>query len=173
MTYAELLKNPDRVTEISWRELHEWVQQYPYVQGLRLLAVRKAKLENNADLQPLLELAATYSPNRRYLYDFLQQPRQFFEQDKNQKTGENTTTETETTEAVEVAVEKEEKVAVADKVEADAEAEIAIGSEDGSEDGVEKLSERRKVLVTGALGEFVRSCRDVLTGAFHLHYPKP
>jgi hypothetical protein len=30
----------------------------------------------------------------------------------------------------------------------------------------EKLSERRKVLVTGALGDFVRSCRDVLTGAF-------
>lgn len=30
----------------------------------------------------------------------------------------------------------------------------------------EKLSERRKVLVTGALGQFVRSCRDVLTGAF-------
>ncbi len=80
MTYAELLKNPDRITDVSWRELHEWVQQYPYVQGLRLLAVRKAKLEENSDFQPLLELAATYSPNRRYLYDFLQQPRQIFQQ---------------------------------------------------------------------------------------------
>ena len=37
---------------------------------------------------------------------------------------------------------------------------------DGLNREVEKLSERRKVLVTGALGQFVRSCRDVLTGAF-------
>ena len=37
---------------------------------------------------------------------------------------------------------------------------------DGLNKEVEKLSERRKVLVTGALAQFVRSCRDVLTGAF-------
>ena len=86
MTYSDLLRNPDRVTDISWRELHEWVQKYPYVQGLRLLTVRKAKLEDNADLQPLLELAATYSPNRRHLYDFLQQPRQVFQPPTEAKT---------------------------------------------------------------------------------------
>jgi hypothetical protein len=34
------------------------------------------------------------------------------------------------------------------------------------EKDVEKLTERRKVLVSGSLVDFVRSCRDVLTGKF-------
>jgi hypothetical protein len=36
----------------------------------------------------------------------------------------------------------------------------------GLEKDVEKLSERRQVLVNGSLIDFVRSSRDVLTGAF-------
>jgi uncharacterized protein YjbI with pentapeptide repeats len=59
--------------------------------------VRKAKLEENTDLQPLLELAATYSPNRRYLYDFLQQPRQIYEEPL---LPEEPTTETSTTQNI-------------------------------------------------------------------------
>ena len=46
------------------------------------------------------------------------------------------------------------------------EAAAADAKLDGLNKEVEKLSERRKVLVTGTLGQFVRSCRDVLTGAF-------
>jgi chromosome segregation ATPase len=66
-----LLTTPDAVRSVSWKQLHEWVQQYPYSQHLRLIAARKAKLENNIDLQILLELAATYAPSRRFLYEYL------------------------------------------------------------------------------------------------------
>jgi hypothetical protein len=69
-----LLNTTDDVRNISWKTLHEWVQQYPYAQHLRLIAARKAKLENNIDLQVLLELAATYAPSRRFLYEYLAAP---------------------------------------------------------------------------------------------------
>ena len=72
MTFAELLRQPDLVTHVSWRDLHNWSQTYPYTQGLHLLIVRKAQQDDNPDLQVLLERAATYLPNRRFLYHFLQ-----------------------------------------------------------------------------------------------------
>lgn len=62
------LRNPTQLHQISQSELQNLVIQYPYCQNLRYLLAKKSQLEQSADYQKHLQLAATYAVDRRQLY---------------------------------------------------------------------------------------------------------
>lgn len=69
--FLDLLKNPDRLEAFSFHELKSLTMQYPYCHLLRFLAAKKAKEEDRPSFQQDLKLAATYAPDRNFLYKFL------------------------------------------------------------------------------------------------------
>ena len=66
--FSYFLRNPSQLYEISFQELQHLILQYPYCQNLRYLLVKKSQLDEQKDYQKLLEKAATYAVDRRYLY---------------------------------------------------------------------------------------------------------
>ena len=66
--FSYFLRNPSHLYKISHQELQNLVLQYPYCQNLRYLLVKKSQMEKHRDYQRDLQLAATYSVDRKYLY---------------------------------------------------------------------------------------------------------
>ncbi len=62
------IKNPAHLYQITYTELKSLVLQYPYCQNLRYLLLKKSILENHKELDQNLQLAATFSTDRDYLY---------------------------------------------------------------------------------------------------------
>ncbi len=73
LNFNQLLKNPDGLRALTWQQLNDALRRFPYAQGLHLLAARKAQLEDLPDAKKYIEKAATYVPNRRYLFQFIQE----------------------------------------------------------------------------------------------------
>ena len=66
--FTYYLNNPSHLYQISYQELKSLVVQYPYCQNLRYLLVTKSQIEDSTEYQQDLQLAATYSVDRNYLY---------------------------------------------------------------------------------------------------------
>ena len=66
--FAFYIKNPAHLYQITYTELKSLVLQYPYCQNLRYLLLKKSILENHQESERNLQLAATYSTDRNFLY---------------------------------------------------------------------------------------------------------
>ena len=66
--FAFYIKNPAHLYQITYTELKSLVLQYPYCQNLRYLLLKKSVLEKHSELEQNLQLAATYSSDRNFLY---------------------------------------------------------------------------------------------------------
>ncbi len=71
------IKNPAHLYQISYTELKSLVLQYPYCQNLRYLLLKKSILENHKEQEQNLQLAATYSSDREYLYQQIREKDSF------------------------------------------------------------------------------------------------
>lgn len=70
MTAEVLLKyfaQPAYLEKITYQELKGLILQYPYCQNLRYLLAVKSKLEDHKNQENHLQLAACYSPDRKFL----------------------------------------------------------------------------------------------------------
>ncbi len=72
-SFTEYLVNPSKLYQIPYQELKSLVYQYPYCQNLRCLLLKKSKLEGHKDFEKNLQLAATCSLDRGYLFQQLEQ----------------------------------------------------------------------------------------------------
>lgn len=70
-TFAQFLKTPAYLYRISYQELKSLVVQYPYCQNLRFLLLKKSQTDQNPEYERNLQMAATYSINRGFLYEQL------------------------------------------------------------------------------------------------------
>ena len=77
-TFAQFLKTPAYLYRISYQELKSLVVQYPYCQNLRYLLLKKSQADQHPEYERNLEMAATYSINRGFLYE------QLYSDDNNQ-----------------------------------------------------------------------------------------
>lgn len=71
--FYEYIDNPSQLYQISYQELKSLVLQYPYCQSLRYLLLQKSKMENHKDVQRNLEMASTYSIDRNFLFNLMQE----------------------------------------------------------------------------------------------------
>ncbi|MFK7808292.1 MAG: hypothetical protein AB8F74_10870 [Saprospiraceae bacterium] len=71
--FIHFLKNPGYLHQVTFQEINNLIEQYPFCQNLHYLALRKAQLENHKDFVKRLQLAATYSPNRQWLFKQLKE----------------------------------------------------------------------------------------------------
>lgn len=62
------IKNPAHLYQITYTELKSLVLLYPYCQNLRYLLLKKSILEKHQESDRNLQLAATYSNDRNFLY---------------------------------------------------------------------------------------------------------
>lgn len=62
------LKDESYLYTLSYEELKTLVVQYPYASNLRVLLLKKSYIEQNKDYDRNLQMAASYSTNRRFLY---------------------------------------------------------------------------------------------------------
>jgi hypothetical protein len=80
MTNAQLtayLQDDSYLFAVSYEELKTLVMQYPYATNLRILLLKKSYLEQNKDYERNLQMAATFSTNRKYLYQVVQKVKSF------------------------------------------------------------------------------------------------
>ena len=71
--FAQYLKNPSQLYQISYQELKSLVLQYPYSQNLRYLLLLKSKIDQHKDLAANLEKAAAYSIDRTFLFKLIKE----------------------------------------------------------------------------------------------------
>ncbi len=69
--FTTILEHSEQLWNLDFEELKILVRQYPYAQNLRLLLAKKAQLENKSEFGKHLNLAATYAPDRTYLYHYI------------------------------------------------------------------------------------------------------
>lgn len=70
-TFAQYLKTPAYLYRVSYEELKSLVVQYPYCQNLRFLLLKKSQADQHPDYERNLQMAATYSIDRNWLYEQL------------------------------------------------------------------------------------------------------
>ncbi len=70
-TFAQFLKTPAYLYRISYQELKSLVVQYPYCQNLRYLLLKKSQADKHIEYDRNLQMAATYSNDRVFLYEQL------------------------------------------------------------------------------------------------------
>lgn len=70
-TFTQFLKTPAYLYRISYQELKSLVVQYPYCQNLRYLLLKKSQTDQHVDYERNLQMAATYSIERSFLYEQL------------------------------------------------------------------------------------------------------
>ena len=74
--FVNYIKNPAQLHQVTFQELNSLIEAYPYCQNLHFLAMMKAKIEQHNDFDHRLSLAATYCPNRQFLFKQIQEPTQ-------------------------------------------------------------------------------------------------
>ncbi len=67
----DLIENPSALVVVDTQELIDFCAQYPYFQNLRYLLVKKQLIIDSSAYEKTLNMAATYSSDRRFLYNFL------------------------------------------------------------------------------------------------------
>ena len=70
--FLNYIKSPSLIHQISYDDLKALVLQYPYSTNLRYLLLLKSKLDKHKDYEENLEMAASYSIDRTFLYQLLQ-----------------------------------------------------------------------------------------------------
>lgn len=75
--FSFYIKNPAHLYQITYTELKSLVLQYPYCQNLRYLLLKKSVLENHQDLDQNLQIAATFSSDRNFLYQQMKEGASF------------------------------------------------------------------------------------------------
>ncbi|GJM35099.1 MAG: hypothetical protein DHS20C18_41000 [Saprospiraceae bacterium] len=71
--FADYLKNPALLYQLSYEELKTLALQYPYCQNIQYLLVIKSKLENHKDYDKNLARAAASMTDRTFLYKKLKE----------------------------------------------------------------------------------------------------
>jgi hypothetical protein len=71
------LQDDSYLYAVSYEELKTLVMQYPYATNLRILLLKKSFLEQNKDYDRNLQMAATFTTNRKYLYQVVQKVKSF------------------------------------------------------------------------------------------------
>lgn len=66
--FSSYLQDTSKLFQIPYQELKSLVVQYPYCQSLRVLLLQKSQMEQHPDYERNLQMAATYLPDRRFLY---------------------------------------------------------------------------------------------------------
>ena len=79
----QFIKKPTHLYQITYTELKSLVLQYPYCQNLRYLLLQKSILENHKDYLDNLNLAATYSIDRNFLFDQINNNDSFDEKEES------------------------------------------------------------------------------------------
>ena len=71
--FADYLKYPSRLYQLPYEELKSLSLQYPYCANFHVLLLIKSKLEGHPELEKNLAKAATYSVDRSFLRQLLQE----------------------------------------------------------------------------------------------------
>jgi hypothetical protein len=71
------LQDDSYLYAVSYEELKTLVMQYPFATNLRILLLKKSFLEQNKDYDRNLQMAATFTTNRKYLYHVVQKVKSF------------------------------------------------------------------------------------------------
>ncbi|MCP3929202.1 MAG: hypothetical protein GY705_08900 [Bacteroidetes bacterium] len=101
--FPGFINNHSLLYQISYQELKSLVLQYPYCQNLRNLLLIKSKMEGNKDYERNLQLAATYSIDRPFLYQLIHHS------EENQKSDPFISKESETLDLTDLTFEPREK----------------------------------------------------------------
>ncbi|MFZ4543310.1 MAG: hypothetical protein ACOYOA_04620 [Saprospiraceae bacterium] len=72
-SFIKYLSDYSALKTVGFQDLQAWIEHYPYCQNLRFLICKKAMDEQNEDQLKYLNLAATYSTDRSYLYKLIHQ----------------------------------------------------------------------------------------------------
>ncbi|MBR9921613.1 MAG: hypothetical protein GYB31_12315 [Bacteroidetes bacterium] len=67
--FSDFIEQPSHLYQIPYEELKSLVLQYPYCQNLRYLLLKKSKIENHREYDKNLHMAATFSPDRTFLFN--------------------------------------------------------------------------------------------------------
>lgn len=71
-TFSEFLRQPEKLFQLSYQELKSLSLEYPSVQLLRQLLLLKSQYDGNKEYAKNLHRASGGSPDRRFLYEWLQ-----------------------------------------------------------------------------------------------------
>ena len=71
------LQDESYLYSVSYEELKTLVMQYPYSANLRILLLKKSYLDKNKDYDRNLQMSATYTTNRKYLYKTIKRLKSF------------------------------------------------------------------------------------------------
>jgi hypothetical protein len=69
--FAYYLLDTTKLKELGYQDLQGLIAQYPYCQNLHYLICKKSHIEEHPDFEKWLQIAATYSTDRAYLYQLL------------------------------------------------------------------------------------------------------
>ncbi len=71
--FVQYIENPSFLHQLNYEELKQLILQYPYNANLRYLLVKKSQLENRGDYERNLRNAAVHSPDRKRLFELLEE----------------------------------------------------------------------------------------------------
>ncbi len=83
------LQDESYIYTLSYEELKTLVVQYPYASNLRVLLLKKSYIEQNKDYDRNLQMASTYSTNRKHLYKLIRNLKQLERAPQNVILGED------------------------------------------------------------------------------------
>jgi hypothetical protein len=83
------LQDESYIYTLSYEELKTLVVQYPYASNLRVLLLKKSYIEQNKDYDRNLQMASTYSTNRKHLYKLIKNLKQLERAPQNVILGED------------------------------------------------------------------------------------
>ena len=69
--FSYYLLDTSKLRELGYQDLQNLIDKYPYCQNLHYLICKKSHIEDHPDFEKWLQLAATYSTDRAYLYQLL------------------------------------------------------------------------------------------------------
>jgi hypothetical protein len=69
--FSYYLIDTSKLRELGYQDLQHLISQFPYCQNLHFLVAKKSHIEEHPDFDKWLNLAATYSTDRSYLYQLL------------------------------------------------------------------------------------------------------
>lgn len=69
--FSYYLIDTSKLRDLGYQDLQRLISQFPYCQNLHFLVAKKSHIEDHPDFDKWLNLAATYSTDRSYLYQLL------------------------------------------------------------------------------------------------------
>lgn len=71
--FIQYIENPSFLHQLNYEELKQLILQYPYSANLRYLLAKKSQMENRGDHERNLRNAAVHSPDRKRLFELLEE----------------------------------------------------------------------------------------------------